>query len=406
MQRPDPVGTAVSPAGVAASRAVAAVASPGEQLTLVRPDPLEIAAGLMLGCDDVDVAAWPVAPPSLLQAVEDAVRRALQRPPCLVAFSGGRDSSAVLAVAAAVARREGLPLPVPATIVYTGHDDADEAAWQGQVLDHLGLTDAVRLTIGGELELLGPVARAIVERHGVLFPPNAHLLVPILAAAAGGSVVTGIGGDELFDSVAHPWLRVVAGHRRRHPRELRWLASALAPRRLRGERNARVALAAATWLTPMANGAARARLARAQLPLRWNRALAEWQRDRYYRAVTSTLPVIASPYGVTVVNPLVDPGTLAAAAHDAGAGGYRSRTAAMRRYFAELLPDPVLARSTKAVFDGPFWGAATAGFVAEWDGQGLDPALVDRHRFLAACRPDAPMPVAMAIQAAAWSPAR
>lgn len=381
------------------SRVAAPVVPP-----VVRPDAVEIAAGLMLGRDEVDPPAWPSKPDSMRATLERAVLRALLRPPCLVAFSGGRDSSAILAVAAAVARREGLAPPVPATAVYKDHDGADESGWQRLVLAHLGLDDWWRLPAGSELELLGPVAKAIVEHHGVLFPPNAHLLVPILVAAGGGSLLTGIGGDELFDSVAHPWLRLIGGHRRFNLGELRFLPTAAAPRRVRGERNARLALAGVGWLTPEARDQAHRRLARAQLPLRWDRALAAWQTDRYYRAVSSSLPAIGAPHDVTVVNPLLEPDTLAAAAADAGASGYRSRTAAMRRYFADLLPDEVLARGSKAVFDGPFWGEATRSFVAGWDGSGLDPALVDPARFIAACRPDAPMPVAMQLQAAALLP--
>ena len=52
--------------------------------------------------------------------------RALRRPPCLVSFSGGLDSSALLAVATAVARREGLDDPVPATLVVPGSPESDE----------------------------------------------------------------------------------------------------------------------------------------------------------------------------------------------------------------------------------------------------------------------------------------
>ena len=53
-------------------------------------------------------------------ALEAVVLRALLRPPCLVSFSGGRDSSLVLAIASDVARRHGLPLPVPATNRFPG----------------------------------------------------------------------------------------------------------------------------------------------------------------------------------------------------------------------------------------------------------------------------------------------
>ncbi len=74
---------------------------------------LEIASGLVLGT--TPPTPLPSAAVGARQALELAVRPALERAPCLVSFSGGRDSSAVLAVATRVARRHGLPPPVPAT---------------------------------------------------------------------------------------------------------------------------------------------------------------------------------------------------------------------------------------------------------------------------------------------------
>ena len=74
--------------------------------------PLEVASGLVFGLLPAAEAAPAAGPPEdPLEALEAAVRPALERSPCVVSFSGGRDSSAVLAVATQVARREGLPLP-------------------------------------------------------------------------------------------------------------------------------------------------------------------------------------------------------------------------------------------------------------------------------------------------------
>src|ERR1700737_2780338 len=94
------------------------------------------------------------------QALEAAVRRALRRPPCLLSFSGGRDSSALLAVACHVARTEGLDLPIPATVQFPGDRAADESEWQDHVLGRLGIRDRWQYTVGPELEVLGPIATA------------------------------------------------------------------------------------------------------------------------------------------------------------------------------------------------------------------------------------------------------
>src|SRR5262245_65085870 len=94
--------------------------------------PLEIATGLVLGVEprrEVVAPRLDAAEPPL-PAFERAVLPALRRGPCLVSFSGGRDSSAVLAVATGIARREGLPLPVPVKNVFPGPATTLEPGWQ------------------------------------------------------------------------------------------------------------------------------------------------------------------------------------------------------------------------------------------------------------------------------------
>src|SRR3954471_2913458 len=138
-------------------------------------------------------------------ALEAAVRPAVQSGRCFVSFSGGRDSSAVLAAAAAVARRESLPQPIPVTLRASEVPLADESDWQESVVGHLGLDDWIRLEIGDGLDAVGPYARGALERHGLLWPFNAHFHAPMLEQAAGGTLLTGIGGDERWSaSTADP----------------------------------------------------------------------------------------------------------------------------------------------------------------------------------------------------------
>ena len=50
----------------------------------------------------------------------------------------------------------------------------------------------------------------------------------------------------------------------------------------------------------------------------------------------------------------------------------------MRALFADLLPDEVLARRTKAEFSEPMFGPLTRRFANDWDGHaGLDGRLLD-----------------------------
>src|SRR3954470_25068106 len=104
-----------------------------------RLDPLEVASGLVFGLDPNSAGLSGAEVASPRAALESAVLRALCRPPCVVSFSGGRDSSAILALATAVARREGLPLPIPATHRFEDVPLSHETSWQEQVVSHLGL---------------------------------------------------------------------------------------------------------------------------------------------------------------------------------------------------------------------------------------------------------------------------
>ena len=72
-----------------------------------RPRPMEIACGLVI---DVEPEAPRLARSACRhprEAINRVILGALRRPPCVVSFSGGRDSAAMLAVATALARAGG-----------------------------------------------------------------------------------------------------------------------------------------------------------------------------------------------------------------------------------------------------------------------------------------------------------
>ncbi|MGH3997694.1 MAG: asparagine synthase-related protein, partial [Pseudonocardiaceae bacterium] len=163
---------------------------------LYQMEPLEIAVGWVHGYDLKPLPPGPHAAPC--QVLDQILRRYLTRSPCLVAFSGGRDSSVVLAAAVATARREGLPLPIPITLTYPRAPDTDEASWQRQVLDHLGITERVVLVVHDEHDAVGPIATPLLLRHGVMSPPNVAPTWRMMDRARGGAVLTGEGGDEVF----------------------------------------------------------------------------------------------------------------------------------------------------------------------------------------------------------------
>ena len=157
--------------------------------------PLEIASGLVFGFTPHVSPPVPDGDdvPTAREALECAILPALDRAPCLMSFSGGTASSAVLAVAVQLARREGLELPVAATNRIEGLVGPQEAARQEQVIIRLGLTDWIRFDFDDELDLVGPVAMRVLRRHGFLWPSHAHVSVPLIEWAAGGSLITGLG---------------------------------------------------------------------------------------------------------------------------------------------------------------------------------------------------------------------
>ena len=171
-----------------------------QQLYVMRP--LEIAACVVTGHDGT-LAPSASGERDPRRALELVVLEALQRPPCGVAFSGGRDSSAVLAVAVHVARREGLAEPIPITKVFPDVPTTEEQSWQERVIDHLGLDDWQRVVIHDELDLLGPLATANLVDHGVVWPPTIHGDRPVVDRVRGGSLIDGEGGDEVLGVTAH-----------------------------------------------------------------------------------------------------------------------------------------------------------------------------------------------------------
>ena len=311
---------------------------------------------------------------------------ALSRPPCLLSFSGGRDSSALLAVATDVARRAGLAPPVPATLLFPGSDETNEDEWQRLVLDHLGLDDWLRLEFDEELDAVGPNAQRLLRRHGLIWPFNLHFHLPIIEAAAGGSVITGFAGDELGESCNVVMAeRLWAEHAVRRPHDVAALAYRLAPRPpkwprefLRAGRD--IAEMNITWLTRRGELALRAEFASDSLLVPgWDRILRDnFWRSRFFQVCKENFQIVADVHDVRMLHPFVEAPMIQALAGVGGFGGLRGGRAEIMSMLArDLLPPEVLARESKATFTDALWTRTADEFARRWTGGGVDHRFVD-----------------------------
>ena len=372
----------------------------------LRPTPLEVASGIVLGrAADAGAEDDAGAAPSPREALEAAILPGLRRPPCLVSFSGGQDSSVVLAVAAHVAAREGLAPPVPITFRVPSAPAAEEDWWQNTVVHHLGLVDAwIQLEYGeGELDWLGPVARPVMRRHGVLWPPNAFLHAPLLERARGGSLLTGVGGDNILTSWrAQRAQEVLARRVRPTPLDPARVALAYGPAPLRAAVRRRRGTGARWLRRPVRRRVIASRAAEdAAEPVRWDERV-EWAAGRR-RLIGAhwSLGLLAADAGAQILHPLCAPPFVAALGRAGGRTGLGDRRTILRAMAGDVLPDALLARPGKAVFHEVLWSVHSRAFASAWTGAGADRSLVEPVRLAAEWARDVPdSHTAMQLQAA------
>lgn len=373
-----------------------------------RMSPLEVAVGWVPGVlapVPKGGRRGPAASPRA--AFEAPILAALTRAPCVVAFSGGRDSSAILAVAMDLARRYGLPAPVAVTRLFPNERDSDEEAWQERVIRHLGVDSWVRLVFKDELDVLGPWAVAGLRRHGLLWPPMIHGNQPLLELAAGGCVLTGEGGDEVLgERRVTPLARALRRRRGLDRRAARDGLMALAPRHVqaavaRSELDVRLGLG---WLRPPARRVAIARLARdaAGEPLRWSRGIRQVSRRRSLHLGLLNMALVAAESGVDYSHPFLDDDFIGAFSRVGGSMGFAGRTAALQHLFGDLLPDDVLRRRTKATFNAVAVNRHSREFIGQWSGDGVDPDLVDPEALADVWAAPVPHAMSLSLLQSAW----
>ena len=362
------------------------LADKAASLTELPPlEPLEIHSGMIFG------RRRSPAPPTdetlqssgIRESLEELLVPALSRTPCLVAFSGGRDSSALLAMATHVARSHGLELPVPITFRFDQHSDTWESEWQEQMVRHLGLDNWEVFPIRSELDSLGPMACEVLGRHGLYWPSNSHSIIPLLKAAASGALIHGNGGDELFTSLIKTKEMSLTQIFRAFPlhRALRVAPVAILPTPLRIRAQYRRGMRL-PWLRLSARREVmRVFVANSLQRVRGQRHYLELMNDsRYLELARAILMVLARDAGVELCQPFLDPRFFNAVLAQVPEEGYPSRNAALQAFFGDLLPETVAQRTTKAKFTEVFWGPASREFARRWDGTGLDNSLIDPER--------------------------
>ncbi|MDE3085348.1 MAG: hypothetical protein KGJ77_01170 [Acidobacteriota bacterium] len=370
----------------------------------------EVAWGWVPGTCGGAGAAPPEATADPVAALEAAVLPALVRSPCLVQFSGGRDSSLVLAATLRVARREGLPEPVAHTQRFPALPETDEAAWQERVIAHLGVREWERVVVDDEVDLVGPVAGPSLERHGLLWPPMVHAQHLDLARARGGAIVDGEGGDEVLGGGRLAALAALArGLEPLRPAPLARAALGLAPaavRRAAARRHHRALRP--PWLRPGAWDALESRLSAdlAEEPLDRRRALARHLRLRMVVGYLANSALLAAEHDVVACAPLLDPAVVAAVGLAGGWVGFPGRATAMTTMFGALLPAEVLRRSSKARFNRSAFNRHSRAFARAWDGSGLDDERVDAEALRRAWAEDEPNALSFALLQSAWLAAR
>jgi asparagine synthase (glutamine-hydrolysing) len=291
-----------------------------------------------------------------------------------------------------VARRERLDEPVPITIRATDVPHSHESEWQERVVEHLRPADWMRLEIRDELDAVGPYARRVLERHGLLWPFNAHFHLPMLDCAAGGTLLTGVGGDELWSASRAPRVR------------LRRRVLGFAPHPLRRMVLARREPIDYPWLRPRARQAAKRAAGSDSAAEPWTvlRRLDWWRGMRSTAVGTASLDLLAADAGAAICHPLLDAGLWGAVGAAAPRAGFGDRDAALTAAAGHLLPHDVVSRRTKAGFDGVFFHEHARALAGNWSGGGVPEELVDSAALCEHWRADAADAHSLTLLQAVW----
>lgn len=341
---------------------------------------LDVACGMPLGRNDRKHA------PALRHlSLDDFAERLFSccfgRGPCYIPFSGGRESSMLIAIGTRYARRHGYRDPVPITLRSPDLGSAEQIRLQERVIAHVGLTDWERVELKENLDLIGEVAARTLLRTGPLWPPNAYMMVPLLEAARDGVFVLVTGFSDFFSYWCWaPLSSLLAGHRRPAPRDVALLGAMLMPAPMRARMARRRGVPPPMpWLRAPAEQRALAMMARrqAEVPVHFDRAMRTQVTHRCFDTAARTIRGLGEAFGTTTDLPLCRPEVVASLSSAGGWRGFDGLTDLLQRLCGDLLPAGALAARSGPDLTRMFFGERTREFAASWDGGGLDESLVD-----------------------------
>ncbi|MGD9793299.1 MAG: asparagine synthase-related protein [Acidimicrobiia bacterium] len=326
-----------------------------------------------------------------------------------VLFSGGVDSSLLLALATKVARERGLAEPTAITYRYDAPGSAIDVHYQECAIAHIRATNWAVLE-RGTAELIGPDAAAAIATVGVLqpAPSHVHLAAFDLARQAGPSpvVMTGEGGDETFAAQNCTIPRSLAAYTLRHSRQPRQVLARYraASRWVFDSGRPPSVTKWFPWLTPEGMSEVKRRRLFPARPPAFRRLTAVDRRQRRGYAVDGIAQMsrLADSRGVELVHPLLEDEFVTALTRQLPVRWFTSRSTLIGHLWPGLLPAEVLYRTSKGEFTDAYFGSACREFAARWTGDSLASPYIDNERLRASWLGDQPWPSAHLLQVA-WA---
>ncbi len=306
----------------------------------------------------------------------ERVARELTDQPLYVEFSGGCDSSVVLAAAAEACRSSSHDPPVPVTFRFPDLTETHETRYQELVLGFLGITDAIVRT-NPDLDLLGPGPQQALRDLGAVWPPGLLTRADIWRSLAPGVLLTGEGGDEVFGprrlgALPEMKAKIFAWDLRSVPRDLAFMVAPVSLRARMIERQNRFGWDL-PWLSEelLSEAIQKGSIEAAREPLSARSWVTYYLGRPSVQTIRHNMGAFGEWCGLKVRSPLMDPDIVKEAAFVLPPYRHSGRRRLIETAFRDRLPPALLRRETKSHLTRAMFGPAVREFARGWDGTGL-----------------------------------